>query len=195
MVDARQGGVHRRRQAAAQRRTAGARLDQGAIRPAAGARQGKLTDPGEAAAPGRRSSCSGAHRGRHRSAEHGRSEHHAEGPRRGRPPDAGLADDVETRFRYRSTASRTGSPSRIFWALAAFVFLQFFTRYVLNNSLAWTEEIARYLLIALTFIGAAMAVRKGTHIAVEFLYVYLPRPRRVRAGAAGRCHGASRSSR
>ena len=30
----------------------------------------------------------------------------------------------------------------LFWALAFIVFLQFFTRYVLNNSLAWTEEIA-----------------------------------------------------
>jgi TRAP-type C4-dicarboxylate transport system permease small subunit len=35
----------------------------------------------------------------------------------------------------------------IFWALAAIVFLQFFTRYVLNDSVAWTEEIARYGLI------------------------------------------------
>ena len=31
----------------------------------------------------------------------------------------------------------------IFWSLAFIVFLQFFTRYVLNDSLAWTEEIAR----------------------------------------------------
>ena len=55
----------------------------------------------------------------------------------------------------------------VFWALAVVVFLQFFTRYVLNNSLGWTEEIARYLLIAVTFIGAAMAMRKRSHIAVE----------------------------
>ncbi len=63
-----------------------------------------------------------------------------------------------------------------FWVLASVVFLQFFTRYVLNDSLAWTEEIARYLLICVTFIGAAMAVRKSTHIRVEFLYLYLSPP-------------------
>ena len=30
----------------------------------------------------------------------------------------------------------------IFWIMALCVFLQFFTRYVLNDSYAWTEEIA-----------------------------------------------------
>jgi TRAP-type C4-dicarboxylate transport system permease small subunit len=67
----------------------------------------------------------------------------------------------------------------IFWALAGVVFLQFFTRYVLNDSIAWTEEIARYLLICVTFVGAAMAARKGSHIALELaLYVLPPGPRR-----------------
>jgi TRAP-type C4-dicarboxylate transport system permease small subunit len=63
----------------------------------------------------------------------------------------------------------------IFWILAFVVFLQFFTRYVLNDSLGWTEEIARFLLIAVTFTGAIMAVRKQSHIAVEFLYRWVPR--------------------
>lgn len=66
----------------------------------------------------------------------------------------------------------------VFWTLALVVFLQFFTRYVLNNSLGWTEEIARFLLIGVTFIGSVMVVRKRSHIAVEFLYRWVPRPGR-----------------
>lgn len=62
----------------------------------------------------------------------------------------------------------------IFWALFGVVLLQVFTRYVLNNSLGWTEEIARYLLIGVTFVGSVMAMRKGTHIAVEAVLKYLP---------------------
>jgi TRAP-type C4-dicarboxylate transport system permease small subunit len=57
----------------------------------------------------------------------------------------------------------------LFWSLAFIVFLQFFTRYILNDSLAWTEEIARYGLMWLVFIGGAMVTRRNTHIAVELL--------------------------
>lgn len=57
----------------------------------------------------------------------------------------------------------------IFWSLAFIVFLQFFTRYILNDSLAWTEEIARYGLMCIVFIGGAMVTRRNTHIAVELL--------------------------
>ena len=62
----------------------------------------------------------------------------------------------------------------IFWALAAVIFYQFFTRYALNNSASWTEEIARYLLIGVAFVGAAMNVRKNNHIHVDFLYRLIP---------------------
>ena len=63
----------------------------------------------------------------------------------------------------------------VFWALMLIVMLQFFTRYVLNDSLGWTEEIARYLLIFVTFIGAITCTRLGAHIFLEFFYRYLPR--------------------
>jgi TRAP-type transport system small permease protein len=63
----------------------------------------------------------------------------------------------------------------LFWALGATVFYQFFTRYVLNNSASWTEEIARYLLIGVVFVGAAIGVAKNNHIQVDLLYRWLPK--------------------
>lgn len=62
----------------------------------------------------------------------------------------------------------------IFWILFFVVALQFFTRYVLNDSAGWTEEIARYLLIGVTFIGSVTAMRKRSHIAVEAALVFAP---------------------
>lgn len=62
----------------------------------------------------------------------------------------------------------------LFWLMCLAVFLQFFTRYVLNNSFAWTEEIATYCLVAIVFVGASMCVRLGRHIHVDFLFRYLP---------------------
>ena len=61
-----------------------------------------------------------------------------------------------------------------FWLLAANVFYQFFTRYVLNDSAAWTEEIGRYLLICTVFVGISAVVRSNRHIHVDFLYRMIP---------------------
>lgn len=62
----------------------------------------------------------------------------------------------------------------LFWALILVVFAQFFSRYVLGSSIGWTEEIARYLLIGVGFMGSVMAARNGSHIMVEFFYHYMP---------------------
>jgi len=64
----------------------------------------------------------------------------------------------------------------IMWALFAVVGAQFFTRYVLNDSLGWTEEIARMMLIILTYLGAVVCARKGTHIRVDFILEVFGRP-------------------
>jgi TRAP-type transport system small permease protein len=61
-----------------------------------------------------------------------------------------------------------------FWLLGLCVFYQFFTRYVLNDSAAWTEEIARYLLICIVFVAIASATRRTRHIHVDFLYRLIP---------------------
>ena len=61
-----------------------------------------------------------------------------------------------------------------FWLLGLCVFYQFFTRYALNDSASWTEEIARYLLIGTVFMGLASATRRTRHIHVDFLYRLVP---------------------
>lgn len=66
----------------------------------------------------------------------------------------------------------------LFGALAVIVILQFLTRYALNDSLAWTEEVARFLLLGVTFFGAVSLVARGEHIAVELIF------RRVHASNA-----------
>ncbi len=96
-----------------------------------------------------------------------------DGRHRAGTPDAPDAGDREAPGGYR-LGPVEGVVLALFWVLAVVVFLQFFTRYVLNDSIAWTEEIARYLLIGVGFIGSIVAVRKNTHIAVEFFYRYIP---------------------
>ncbi len=44
----------------------------------------------------------------------------------------------------------------------------------MNDSAAWTEEVARYLLIGVVFVGVAIGVAKNMAIQVDFFYRYLP---------------------
>ena len=87
-------------------------------------------------------------------------------------PVAIVVDEAETSIADISWIDLPGIA--VFWVLAIVVFLQFFTRYVLNDSLAWTEEAARYLLILVCFLGSISAVRRGSHIALEFLMRMVP---------------------
>jgi TRAP-type C4-dicarboxylate transport system permease small subunit len=94
------------------------------------------------------------------------------GPDLGKPA-AGMSD--ETELNLKDCGPEDWVTLFFFWALAIVVFLQFFTRYALNDPLAWTEEIARYLLTCVAFLGGGIAVRRYSHIHVEFLYIYYPR--------------------
>ena len=91
-----------------------------------------------------------------------------------REPQADEFADIEAPARLRDYAPEDYISLIVFWLLALDVFTQFFTRYVLGSSYGWTEEMARYLLISVTFLGGAMAVRRNSHIMVEMLYRYLP---------------------
>ncbi|WP_114856208.1 TRAP transporter small permease [Brachybacterium sp. YJGR34] len=60
-------------------------------------------------------------------------------------------------------------------AVFGVILFQIFTRYVLNMPLPWSEEIARLLVVWLTFVGAGFVASRNAHIAVDILAVYLPR--------------------
>ena len=47
--------------------------------------------------------------------------------------------------------------------------LQVLFRYVLNSPLAWTEELARYTFIWMTFIAGFVAAVRGEHVAITML--------------------------
>jgi len=62
----------------------------------------------------------------------------------------------------------------LFWLMAAVVFYQVVTRYVMDDPAGWTEEIARYFLVAVVFVGATMSVRRNNHIQVDYFYRLMP---------------------
>ncbi len=69
-------------------------------------------------------------------------------------------------------------------AMALIVCAQVFYRYALNNSLFWSEEVARYLLVWLTFLGASSAYHRGVHPRIDTFAAMLPEKvrRAVRIG-------------
>ena len=54
------------------------------------------------------------------------------------------------------------------------VFLQVIFRFVLHSSLPWSEELSRYILVWISFLGASIGVRRGAHIGVEVVTNLLP---------------------
>ena len=68
-------------------------------------------------------------------------------------------------------------------AITAVTFAQVFTRYVTESPFIWTEEVARYLFVWITLIGAAAAVRANGHFGLDILRRYAP-PLRTLLGAA-----------
>jgi TRAP-type C4-dicarboxylate transport system permease small subunit len=54
------------------------------------------------------------------------------------------------------------------------VFLQVIMRHVFQNSLTWSEELARYLYIWQTWIGISYAARNGSHLRITMVKERLP---------------------
>jgi TRAP-type C4-dicarboxylate transport system permease small subunit len=54
-------------------------------------------------------------------------------------------------------------------ALVVDVFLGVFSRYVLQATFQWYDEVARLCFVWTVFLGAAVAVRRGTHFRLHLL--------------------------
>lgn len=65
-------------------------------------------------------------------------------------------------------------------SISLLIFIQVVCRYVFNYSLYWSEELARYILIWITFLGAAVGFKRKAHMGIDFLYKSVnPRTRYV----------------
>ena len=60
-------------------------------------------------------------------------------------------------------------------AMAVLVFANVISRYLLNFSLIWIEELTRYMMVWVGFLGSGLVLRLGAHIAVDVLQEALPR--------------------
>lgn len=71
-------------------------------------------------------------------------------------------------------------------AMSCIVFANVSLRFLTNFSITWSEEVARYLMIWMTFVGAGLALRFGGHVAISNFQEMLPMPaqRLMRAGVA-----------
>ena len=65
-------------------------------------------------------------------------------------------------------------------AMAVLVIANVFSRYVLNHSIVWVEELTRYMMVWVAFLGSGLVLRYGAHVAVDSFQDLLP-PRIARA--------------
>jgi TRAP-type C4-dicarboxylate transport system permease small subunit len=57
----------------------------------------------------------------------------------------------------------------LFGVLTAAVFAQVVARYVFNLPPAWTEELARFCQVWIILLASSICIRKGSHLAVDYL--------------------------
>jgi TRAP-type C4-dicarboxylate transport system permease small subunit len=60
-------------------------------------------------------------------------------------------------------------------AMASMVFANVALRFLTDRSILWVEEVSRYLMIWLTFVGAGLVLRYGGHIGIDTLQERFPR--------------------
>ena len=55
-------------------------------------------------------------------------------------------------------------------AMACIVFANVVLRYTTGDSIVWAEEVARHMMIWVTFLGSGLVLRFGGHVAIDNLH-------------------------
>ena len=77
---------------------------------------------------------------------------------------------------YKVLAQVLNMISAVFMALLILIVLySVFSRYILNSSIAWAEEVSRFLFIFVICIGAVTAYFRNEHLGLDLLVKILPR--------------------
>ena len=64
-------------------------------------------------------------------------------------------------------------------SMVVIVFANVICRYYLNAALAWSEEVTRFMLIWMVFLGAVLAYVNDEHLGLDILVKSLPRRLRL----------------
>lgn len=62
----------------------------------------------------------------------------------------------------------------MFMAMVGIIFFQVIMRYVLNNSLSWSEELGKFIFVWLSWLGISIGHRRKEHIRITLLVDKLP---------------------
>ncbi len=61
----------------------------------------------------------------------------------------------------------------LMFLLSILLSVSVFYRYVLNDSIYWSGEVARYMLVYIVFLGSTMAHKHKAHIRIDMIFTYL----------------------
>jgi len=63
--------------------------------------------------------------------------------------------------------------------MSVIVIIQVYLRYVVKGSFPWSEELARYLMAWVAFLGSSLGIETGAHVGVELFVNLLPKRLRI----------------
>jgi len=67
----------------------------------------------------------------------------------------------------------------LFVVMVILVFLQVYTRFLTDNSITWSEELSRFVMIWMIFLASTLTFRTNSHIAVDNVVKLFPSKIRV----------------